>query len=56
MVKNGKNLIFHEKQIIVIWSHVAKHALDHNAVVDKYMQSDMRNTNLVFVSSDFGHF
>ena len=56
VAKNGKNLIFLVKQIIVIWSHLTKHAFGCNPVVDKYMQSGMRNTNLAFVCADLEHF
>ena len=42
-------MIFHVKQVIVVRSHLVKHAFDGKAIVDKYMQSGPRNTNMIFV-------
>ena len=51
--KKWQNVIFHVKQILVDWSHLVKHSFDGKVIIDKYMQSNMRNTNMVFVFPGF---
>ena len=38
---------------IVIWSYLRKHALEHQATVDKYKKPYMTNPNLVLVWPHF---